>query len=83
MIKRATGDEIDAPITLQCSDCVRAKVTKVVSRRLSKDPSDAFGRRLFFDLFTLPYSYDGYRYILFIKDEYTGYMWIYLLVNRI
>jgi len=37
---------------------------------------------LFFDLFILPYSYDGYRYVLLIKDEYTGYIWIYLLVDR-
>jgi len=37
---------------------------------------------LFFDLFILPYSYDSYRYVLLIKDEHTGYIWIYLLVNR-
>jgi len=82
MVKRATKDEIDTPTTLQCSDCVQAKATKVVSRRPPKDPNDTFGRRLFFDLFTLSYSYDGFRYVLLIKDKHTGFIWIYLLVDR-
>src|SRR6266566_5827496 len=37
MVKRATGDEIEAPTTLQCSDCAQAKATRVVSRRPPKD----------------------------------------------
>src|SRR6266566_2568700 len=82
MVKRVTRDEIDAPTTLQCSDCAQAKATRVVFRRPPKDPSDTFGRRLFFDLFILPYSYDGFRYVLLITDEHTGYIWIYLLVDR-
>ena len=82
MVKRAIEDEIEAPTTLQCSDYIWAKAIRIVSRRPPKDPNDAFGRRLFFDLFTLSYSYDSYRYVLFIKDEHTGYIWIYLLVNR-
>src|SRR6266566_7975451 len=83
MVKRVTRDEIEAPTTLQCSDCAQAKATRIVFRRPPKDPSDVFGRRLFFNLFILSYSYDGYRYVLLIKDEHMGYMWIYLLVNRI
>src|SRR6266699_627897 len=82
MVKQVIRDEIEAPTILQCSDCAQAKAIKIVSRRPFKDLSDTFGRQLFFDLFTLPYSYDGYRYILFIKDEHSGYIWIYLLVNR-
>ncbi len=82
MVKQTIKDEIEALTTLQCLDCIQIKATKVVSRQPPKDPNDTFGRQLFFDLFTLPYSYDGYHYILFIKDEHTGYIWIYLLVNR-
>jgi len=74
MVKRAIGDEIEALITLQYSNCTQAKATRVVSRRPSKDPNDAFNRRLFFDIFTLPYFYDGFRYVLLIKDEHMGFI---------
>ena len=82
-MKQIIRDDIEAPTILQYSDCTQTKAIRVVSRRPFKDPSDAFGRRLFFDLFILSYSYDGFRYVLFIKDEYTGYIWIYLLIDRI
>ena len=39
-------------------------------------------KRLFFDIFTLLYSYNGFRYILLIKNEHIGFIWIYLLVDR-
>ncbi len=83
MVKRAIGDEIEALITLQYSNCTQAKATRVVSRRPFKDFNDVFRQRLFFDLFILSYSYNGFRYVLLIKDEHTGYIWIYLLVDRI
>ncbi len=74
MVKRVIKDEIEAFTTLQCLDYAQAKVIRVVSRRPLKDLSDTFGQRLFFDIFTLFYFYDGYRYVLLIKDEYTGYI---------
>ena len=74
LVKNATGVKIKGPLIIEYEDYSQAKAIRVVSRRLPSDLSNAFGRRLFFNIFTYQHSYDGYRYALLIKDEFLGYI---------
>ncbi len=75
LVEATTDAKIQAPHTIDCEDCSRAKATNVVNkgaRRLAPRPF----YRVHFDLFQHNVSYNGLKYSLVFNDEYTAtYYW--------
>lgn len=81
LVKATTNARIKAPTTVDCTACAQAKAVNVVSRTPRGTAPEPF-YRVHFDLFEHNVSYNGYRYALLFKDEYTAMIFAYFLPDK-
>lgn len=67
---------------IKCEKCSTTHASQVVSRRTSEGSSQRPFWRILWDLFEFPTGYNGASYLLVIKDEYSGKIWVYPLRTK-
>lgn len=82
LVKHARNVEIDGTARLKCEHCARAHATEVVSRRPSENRSPRPFWRIHWDWFDYPLGYNGTKWLLVIKDEYSGTLYGYPAVSK-
>jgi hypothetical protein len=80
-VSRARGVRIKGPARLQCEACALTHAKQVISRR-PKERSPRPFWRISWDLFDMSQGLSGEQWILLIKDEYSGKIFLYLLQNK-
>jgi hypothetical protein len=78
LMSNVYGVKIKGQLTFNCQTCLQRKARKNISHR---QPARIAPRSLWhihFDLFHLKNSYNQMRYALLIKDECSGYIWVYV-----
>ena len=63
----------DAPTTIECEECIRAKHHDTVSRTARQEPATRPFQRCHLDLNIFDESYDGRKYHLHVTCERTAY----------
>ncbi|KAL2122403.1 hypothetical protein VTJ04DRAFT_2858 [Mycothermus thermophilus] len=74
--------KIRGPTRIECEHCARTYARRVVSRRTSENRSERPFWRISWDLVEYPPGYNGANYLLGIKDEYSGKIWVFPLRNK-
>lgn len=67
---------------IKCEHCARAHATQVISRRTSENRSPRPFWRIQWDLFDFPPAYNGAKWLLIIKDEYSGKLFASALMGK-
>jgi len=78
LMSNVYGVKIRGPIIFNCEACVQGKAKKNISRRQPARMAPRPLWRIHFDLFHLENAYNQMRYALVIKDEFSGYIWVYV-----
>lgn len=71
LVQRAKGVKIKRPAFLECDTCAQIYGKTVVSRRLREEPYRPY-YIIYFNLFHFEKLGTGYKYLLLLKDKYTG-----------
>jgi len=66
----------------KCVHCSTTHATQVISRRSSERKSPRPFFRISWDLFDFPEGYNGAQWLLIIKDEYSGKLFGFILMNK-
>ncbi|KAK3933451.1 hypothetical protein QBC46DRAFT_326417, partial [Diplogelasinospora grovesii] len=81
LVQATTGVAIEAPTTIDCEDCSRAKAKNVISADpIPRSPRPFY--RVHFDLFEHNESYNGKSFALIFKEEHTGVLIPYFLRDK-
>ena len=72
------GVKIKGPVVFNCQACLQAKAKRQISRRQPARIAPRPLWRIHFDLFYLENAYNQMKYALVIKDEFSGYIWVYV-----
>lgn len=67
---------------IECEACARTYASQKISRRPSENKSARPFWRILWDLFDYSMGYDGSKWLLAIKDEYSGMLWTYTLPEK-
>lgn len=82
LVWSAKGVRINGIRRRDCESCALAHAEKVVSRRTSPTRSTRPFWRILWDLFDYPRAFDGSRWLLVIKDEFSGKLFAFPLVKK-
>ncbi|RKL09675.1 hypothetical protein BFJ70_g16651 [Fusarium oxysporum] len=81
LVEQTTGARIKGPIRIDCKACSMGKAERQVSRRNPQTRASRPFWRVHLDLFSLSPSINGYQTALLVKDEFTGIIEFYPLVD--
>jgi hypothetical protein len=81
LVEAAQGVKINGTPRRDCEHCSVAHTTAVVSRR-PKEPSPRPFYRISWDLFDMPTGHGNNEWALIIKDDFSGKIWVYPLLNK-
>ena len=62
--------------------CVQTKVKRQILQRQFSRIAPRLFWRIRFDIFELERAYNQLKYALVIQDEFTGYIWAYLVAGK-
>ncbi|OAQ57580.1 polyprotein [Pochonia chlamydosporia 170] len=79
LVQQTTGAKINGPLKIECKDCAVSKAKRVVSRRSPQIKAPRPFWRVYVDIFAMSDGYNGMKYAMLIRDEYTSMIYIYLL----
>ncbi|KAL9561819.1 hypothetical protein ACKAV7_014081 [Fusarium commune] len=82
LVKHARNVRINGIARINCETCARTYATQVISRRPSDERSPRPFWRIHWDLQEYEPGYNGSRYLLVIKDEYSGWLYAIPLANK-
>nr|XP_036576325.1 reverse transcriptase domain protein [Colletotrichum truncatum]KAF6783050.1 reverse transcriptase domain protein [Colletotrichum truncatum] len=82
MVSNVRGVKIKGPTRLECEYCATAHAKQLISRRTSERKAIRPYYRVSWDLFDYPTSFDKNRWLLVIKDEYTGRLFAFPRVSK-
>ncbi|TXB98079.1 hypothetical protein FocTR4_00017044 [Fusarium oxysporum f. sp. cubense] len=82
LVKHARNVRITGIARINCETCARTYATQVISRRPSDERSPRPFWRIHWDLQEYEPGYNGSRYLLVIKDEYSGWLYAMPLANK-
>ena len=82
LVSNVYGVKIKGQLTIDCQAYLQVKAKKQISRRPSGRLAPRPLWRIRFDLFELERAYNQMRYALVIQDEFTGYIWVYILAGK-
>jgi hypothetical protein len=82
LMSNVYGVKIKGPIVFNCEGCIQGKAKRNISRRQPARIAPRPLWRIHFDLFHLENAYNQMRYALIIKDEFSGYIWMYALPGK-
>ncbi len=74
--------QITGPSRVMCEHCVQAYARQVVSRRVSEKRSPRPFWRIVWDLFDYLVVYDNSSWLLVIKDEFSGKLFVFPLLSK-
>jgi hypothetical protein len=74
--------KIEAIPCKHCEACNLAKATNVVSRRASDNRSQRPFWRIQVDVFFQTLGYNQHRYLLLVKEEYSGVIYGYTMASK-
>ena len=78
LMSNVYGVKIKGLVVFNCEACSQAKAKKIISRRQLARITPRPLWRIYFDLFHLENAFNQMRYALVIKDEFSGYIWVYV-----
>jgi hypothetical protein len=78
LMSNVYGVRIKGPVVFNCQACIQGKAKRNISRRQPARIAPRPLWRIHFDLFHLENAYNQMRYALVIKDEFSGYIWVYV-----
>lgn len=79
LVQQTTGAKINGPLKIECKDCAVSKAKRIVSRRNPQTKAPRPFWRIYVDIFAMSDGYNGTKYAMLIRDEYTSMIYIYLL----
>lgn len=82
LVFRARGVLINGTRRIRCSDCATAHARQVISRRASEHVSKRPFWRISWDLFDFPDGLDRKSWVLILKDEFSGKLFVYTLESK-
>jgi hypothetical protein len=82
LISNVYGVKIKGPVVFNYEACLQGKAKRNISRRQPARIAPRPLWRIHFDLFHLENAYNQMRYALVIKDEFSGYIWVYVQSGR-
>ncbi|RYP32481.1 hypothetical protein DL768_011137 [Monosporascus sp. mg162] len=75
------GVRLKGPTTVECQACGKAKAKRQI-RREPREGASRSGQRIAIDFTDFEEDPEGYRYVMFATDRYSGYIWDIYLKNR-
>lgn len=82
LVLNARGVKIRGVSRLECQHCATTYAKQVISRRTSERKATRPFHRISWDLFDYPTSFDANKWLLVIKDEYTGRLFVFPRVDK-
>lgn len=82
LVSHARNVRIAGPSRVTCEHCAQAYARQVVSRRAPERQSPRPFWRILWDLFDYPVAYDNSSWLLVIKDEFSGKLFVFPLPSK-
>nr|CEG03241.1 unnamed protein product [Fusarium acuminatum CS5907] len=82
LVSKARGVKIKGISRIECETCATTYARRVVSRRSSERRSPRPFWRVHWDLQDYEEGYNGCKWLLLLKDEYSGCLYAYPLVTK-
>ncbi|RYO77619.1 hypothetical protein DL764_010202 [Monosporascus ibericus] len=83
LVKNARNVIIEGTKRLKCESCARTHASEVISRRSPESRAPRPFWRIAWDYFDYPVGFDGSRWLLVIKDEYSGKLFAFPTADRL
>ena len=82
LVKHARGVKITGTKRIECEKCSVAHASQLISRKRSERRSPRPFWRISWDLFDYPQGIDGSNWVLVIRCEYSGKLWVFVLKTK-
>lgn len=82
LVDNVRGIKIRAGDFKDCEACRLGKAHEIVSRRASENRSQQPFWRVSIDLFEYVDGFNDHQYLLVIKDEYSGGIWVFSMAKK-
>ena len=82
LVHNARNVKIKGTARVKCESCALTHAGQQISRRTSENRSTRPFWRVSWDIFDFPTSFDGMNWLLVIKDEYSGKLFPFPLVQK-
>jgi hypothetical protein len=82
LVHHVRNVQITGPSRVTCEHCAQAYARQVISRRASERRSPRPFWRVVWDLFDFPVAYDNSSWLLVIKDEFSGKLFVFPLPSK-
>jgi hypothetical protein len=82
LVHHVRNVQITGPSRVTCVHCAQSYARQVISRRVSERRSPRPFWRIVWDLFDYPVAYDNSSWLLVIKDEFSGKLFVFPLPSK-
>ncbi|RYC53684.1 hypothetical protein CHU98_g12525, partial [Xylaria longipes] len=82
LVEHVRGVKIKGTERVKCESCARTHASRVISQKVSERRAVRPFWRANWDLFDYPRGYDGSSWMLAIKDEYSGMIYTFTLIQK-